>query len=390
MNHASGGYPWDVGDLPFVWTRLSEPSNGGDLADRLPFSLGIDRSCGTLIQLPQQRVREALRIAYRRGSVIGGVMEDGGIHQKYGESFLAFLQEVYGRGDLAGLRVLEIGSGTGYLLRRLRDWGAKVQGIEPGEHGQQAAAHYNLPIVRDFFPSQQLSGTFDLIVLANVLEHVEDPVDLLLDAGKYMRRGSRMAISVPDCEPYIEAGDVSILVHEHWSCYTRQTLANTIFRSVGTGVQIRPASFGGNLYAVAEPDGGPIKVPDDEIRSACDAAARFQAASVKNVQRLQDFFAHAQRQGRTIGVYVPARIVNAATIGQIDLSGCRFFDDNENLHGSYFPGIPIPIESRGALMADPPDDVLIMSCVFGERIRNELQPSVPASTKIVTWSELFA
>jgi hypothetical protein len=53
--------------------------------------------------------------------------------------------------------------------------------------------------------------------------------------------------------------------------------------------------------------------------------------------------------------------------------GIRFFDDDPNAHGKYYPGINIPIENMQDLLAHPTDVVLIMSQTFGPRLAARLK-----------------
>jgi hypothetical protein len=59
------------------------------------------------------------------------------------------------------------------------------------------------------------------------------------------------------------------------------------------------------------------------------------------------------------------------------------------LHGTFFPGIEIPIEGRNDLLNNPTDIVLIMSNSFGKIIAKEIKPELPSNTAIITWHEIF-
>jgi hypothetical protein len=154
---------------------------------------------------------------------------------------------------------------------------------------------------------------------------------------------------------------------------------------------LRPAGFGGCIYAlavsVAEPDAW-----DAAFDHSSDAVQHeaFIARGKQSVQRLADFVAAARRGGKTAGFYVPGRVINSLVVTGSDLSGCRFFDDNRRLWGTYFPGIPIRIENRSEWAAAPPDLTVIMSKTFGQKIRSELEVlRDDRRVRIVPWQELF-
>ena len=88
-----------------------------------------------------------------------------------------------------------------------------------------------------------------------------------------------------------------------------------------------------------------------------------------------------------MGIYIPSRIINSVVSKSIPCR-MRFFDDNPVLHGTYFPGINIPIESRLDLIRDPADVILIMSRFFGEELKRKLSSELPNAT-IITWNQIF-
>jgi 2-polyprenyl-3-methyl-5-hydroxy-6-metoxy-1,4-benzoquinol methylase len=388
MENNVSSFNWFIGELPFIWGPLAESSNPDMIPDRLPFSLCLDCQTCNLMQLSNAGVKEALALAYQRGSLMG-VMEDTGINQRYSDSFIQFLQSKSGRLRFEGLHILEIGSGTGHLLKRFNDLGAEVLGLEPGIHGQEAAKHYNLPIIQAFFPTQEIKGVFDLIVMANVLEHIEDPLKFLREVKGHVHSGSKVAISVPNCEPYIAQGDISMLIHEHWSYFTEATLKTTLYCAGGRDLQIEASGYGGNLYAWFELCGEPVSPAPEDLEKGKVKAQQFQQKAQAMIKRIALLIYEAQREGKTIGLYIPSRAINALTISKTGLDGCRFFDDSQSLEGTFFPGISVPIESRQGLLSCPTDILLILSHTFGKRLAEELRPDLPARTEIITWEDLF-
>ena len=118
-------------------------------------------------------------------------------------------------------------------------------------------------------------------------------------------------------------------------------------------------------------------------------AQQFQQKAQAMIKRIALLIYEAQREGKTIGLYIPSRAINALTISKTGLDGCRFFDDSQSLEGTFFPGISVPIESRQGLLSCPTDILLILSHTFGKRLAEELRPDLPARTEIITWEDLF-
>ena len=393
MTDAQKYFPWEIGKLPFNWGPLKEPTNGPGLPDLLPFGLELDPNTFHLKQVPLSETSQALELAYRSGSQISGIMDESGIGRQYADDFLEFVCAVHGSNNFKDVSVLEIGCGTGYLLHRLSVLGAQAVGIEPGAHGRESVSKYGTKILTDFFPSKKIKGKFDFIVFYAVLEHFERPGEFLANVQEFLSPVGKIALAVPNCEPYIEAGDLSMLLHEHWNYFTRDSLRALISMYGGDDVKVVSSRFGGCHYASAKMG---VKKQRASAMSEADIleltlrAIRFRQKANASAARLERLLNSNRKNGLSTGIFVPGRAVNTLEYTHADLTRCRFFDDNPHYQGCYFPGIPVVIEPRHALVADPTDMVIIMSRTFGDKIGAELERVLPRKTKLITWSDIYA
>lgn len=380
---------WHIESLPFVWGAQETPSNPGGLPDALPFALSFDIRTGLLIQRPDARVEGALTRAYEVGSVLGSNVAEDGIGRRYADDFLDFISRTLDETGTGRQSVLEIGCGNGYLLSRMsRMFGAAI-GVEPGPQGQDGARRYGVHIVQGFFPTPHVTGKYSAIVLMSVLEHVQDPAAFVASLTSYLALGGRIFISVPNESAYIQNGDVSTLFHEHWSYFDRQTLRATMTLAGLTIVSDCESSFGGSLYACLSVGANDMKVSDVQRDDNVRVALRYLSQARSNCDTLQEACVRMTTEGQSLGVYVPARFVNAIGISQIPAQNIRFFDDDPGLLGTYYPGIPIRIESRDDLLRSPTDSVLIMSRTFGPNLATEFRKLLPASTRVLTVADLL-
>jgi len=380
---------WQIGEIPFYFTPLAAWQDNLTLPTKLPFAAGLNISTGSLVQKSLTETERALEQAYLQGSIFSGMMEEEGLGRSYADDFLRFLLDEVSGDWLGTANVLEIGCGTGYLLSRLRPHCASVLGIEPGGHSRSGAELHGVPILHDFFPSLRLTGPYDIVLSYCVLEHIQDPVSFLKSTAALMRPGAFLLLAVPDCEPYIEGGDISMFWHEHWSYFTGDSLHRTLLAAGFELRDLRPAGFGGTIYAFAVKS---VALGDaaEDLSLAVERHQAFLARGKQAVSRFRDFLASARCNCKTIGFYVPIRAINVLTVTGADLSSCRFFDDNRRLWGSYFPGIPIRIENRGEWAGSPPDLTVIMSKTFGGKIQAELEAlGRDRSTRILSWHEMF-
>jgi 2-polyprenyl-3-methyl-5-hydroxy-6-metoxy-1,4-benzoquinol methylase len=376
---------WEIPALPFIFRPLDSPHNPGDIPDTMPFHLGVEGQTGRLSQLPTIRLGKILERAYSEGSMITGLIDGEGIGLQYAEDFLSYVATVVGSDRLDGLRILEVGCGTGYLLYRMHQLGASVHGIEPGPQAELGAERYGIPIDRGFFPAVDVGDGYDVVVMYCLLEHVSDPAGLLRDVARVVRPGGTVLVAVPDEEPYVRAGEVSLLFHEHYSYFSARTLEHTVRCAGSRTVSVTRSDFSNLLFAAYVP--GDLDARPVDVQRDTELAVAFRDRAEKLVAAVWERIDAVRASGGTIGLFVPSRAANILALRDEAYDGIRFFDDNPALTGTYYPGLPIPVEARDGLIASPPSCVLIMSLSFGDRIAASIGPQLGADVEIALLSD---
>jgi methionine biosynthesis protein MetW len=100
-----------------------------------------------------------------------------------------------------GGRVLDIGCASGGLLALLRARAGHLAGLELSASAATAAAQIGDHIVQGALQDAGLpfaADSFDLVVLADVLEHLADPAAGLATAVGWCRPGGAVLVSVPN------------------------------------------------------------------------------------------------------------------------------------------------------------------------------------------------
>ncbi len=98
-------------------------------------------------------------------------------------------------------RVLDIGCGTGSISSLvIAECNAKLVGIEPDPDRAEACRSRGIATVCGYYNDQTADelGAFDVIMFADVLEHVPDPVSLLERAAQHLTRTGCVIVSVPN------------------------------------------------------------------------------------------------------------------------------------------------------------------------------------------------
>ena len=97
-------------------------------------------------------------------------------------------------------RMLEIGCGAGYFLARAQARGWQVTGLDAAPWVAEAAAERGLADVRvaTLAEAGLASASFDVVVMAQVLEHLPRPRELLVDVRRVLSPGALFYANVPN------------------------------------------------------------------------------------------------------------------------------------------------------------------------------------------------
>lgn len=96
-------------------------------------------------------------------------------------------------------KALEVGSSTGVFLSLLKERGWEVQGIEPSAAAADTAKKRGIPTFNTAFEKAELKdSTFDLVIFNHVLEHMENPVEILKKANQVLKKDGAILIDVPN------------------------------------------------------------------------------------------------------------------------------------------------------------------------------------------------
>ena len=94
------------------------------------------------------------------------------------------------------LCVLDVGCGAGLLAKRVKEGGHYVVGMDvyDNDHAKKTCDKFMVVDAEDGL-GQAENRAFDRIVFADILEHVRNPEDLLLEAEEKLKHGGRIVAS---------------------------------------------------------------------------------------------------------------------------------------------------------------------------------------------------
>jgi SAM-dependent methyltransferase len=108
-------------------------------------------------------------------------------------------------------RLLDVGSGRGEILKAARDTGWDALGLEPSPTFAARAREYSGAelFIGSIEEYEGPSGSFDVVVLAAVLEHLYDPAAVISKVSRLLRSGGALFLDVPNEQGlYFQVGNL--------------------------------------------------------------------------------------------------------------------------------------------------------------------------------------
>ncbi len=132
-------------------------------------------------------------------------------------------------------RLLDYGCGSGAFARFMASGGYDVVGLEPFSLGAPTNEASLTLLRKPFENARPELGSFDVITLWHVLEHVKKPIDLLRDLAEHLKDDGVFVISVPNFKSVQSELFKGAWFHldppRHLIHFEPETLASTLTRA---------------------------------------------------------------------------------------------------------------------------------------------------------------
>lgn len=100
-------------------------------------------------------------------------------------------------------RLLDIGTGTGYFADTMKRLGWQVEAVEKNASAREfAKAHFRLEVQPETALKDYASGSFDVITLWHVLEHLEHLDETWETLNTLLTDKGMLLVAVPNCSSY--------------------------------------------------------------------------------------------------------------------------------------------------------------------------------------------
>jgi SAM-dependent methyltransferase len=281
--------------------------------------------------------------------------------------------------------VVELASNDGYLLKQFLPHGVRVLGVDPAPDQAAAAREAGVPTVEEFFGVdvarrlREEHGPADVVIANNVMAHVPELNDFVGGIAALLADDGLATVENPWVKDLIDHGEFDTIYHEHF-CYYSCTSVDALVRRHGmflNDVEYFPDLHGGTLRWHI----GKVEQVSDRAR---DLLRAEHEAGVDTFAYYEDF-AHRVEQTRSelvamleglkadgarIAAYGAAAkgstMVNYVGLGSQLLD--FVVDRNTYKHGTFMPGVHLPVRPVEALLEDQPDYCLILAWNFTDEI----------------------
>jgi SAM-dependent methyltransferase len=147
-------------------------------------------------------------------------------------------------------RVLDFGCGFGQFLEMCRLFGLEAVGVDRSNARRSGAA------VSIYAELDEVPGSFDAVTLFEVLEHLDDPLDVLLRLKARLNQSGLMIVEVPDTSGVngIRSREDYHKVHplDHINAFTPESLVSIMRQAGFVPIDKEPAFVTTSLKRVAK------------------------------------------------------------------------------------------------------------------------------------------
>jgi novobiocin biosynthesis protein NovU/D-mycarose 3-C-methyltransferase len=287
----------------------------------------------------------------------------------------------------SGSKVLEIASNTGVFLKKFKEQGCEVLGIEPAGNIADVALATAIPTRKEFFNAATAKklksewGAADLILGRHVFAHIDDLKDLVAGLAVISHVETLIAFEVPYVVDFFEHTEYDTVYHEHLSYISVRSIEALVKDSpfMLSRVDRYPIHGGSILFHLrhrasqARPHASVAQAIENEKQMRLSEPATWEgfAQRVSHIRaELPTLLRKLKSQGkRIIGYGASAKgntLLNTCGITTKELD--YIIDNTPFKQNKIAPGSWIPVRPPEMLLKEQPDYALLLAWNFAPEI----------------------
>lgn len=280
--------------------------------------------------------------------------------------------------EVPQLRVLDIASNDGSLLRCFAERGHEVLGVDPAENLRDLSAANGVNTIVGFWDldlAKSMDSRFDVIVAMNVLGHLPYPAEFLRACASVLAPGGRIYIQTSQSE-MVERAEFDTIYHEHHSFFTARSF-QALCRRVDLDIaSVRKVPEHGRSYRWTLT--ASQAVPDSSVQDLLvyeeshgfydtETYSSFGRRVQETASFLRQAVTDARSQGlRPVGYGAAAKGNTVLNLADVRLD--FIVDDNSLKVGLLSPGHDSPIVASDALGTEDDLCLVILAWNFFDEI----------------------
>jgi len=354
---------------PGVPTNCSALHATAEAAQSVPrgdIELAFCSNCGMIFNAAFEREQVTYDVSYENS------LRFSPTFCEYADSLAARLVETHG---LRGKRIVEVGCGDGEFLRTIcRKGGNSGAGFDPSFAG--ILDDPNIAIIRNSYDDLAADTPADFVCCRHVLEHIQQPRDLLLQVHRALsgRAGSAAYFEVPDAIAVLSGTAIWDVIYPHCNYFTAVSLAG-LFEACHFTVHNITMSFGQQYLAIeASPrtNSTPLRPSyrSLDIQKLSRVVDRFRLHFRETVEQWARFLEYAHAEGRRVVLWgAGAKAVTFLNTIPGASRVASVVDLNPRKQGSFVPGTGHQVIAPKALGCTQPDILITLNPVYEGEIR---------------------
>lgn len=370
-----------IKSVPFFIGPVA-PRTNIDVPSTMSFNLGVHPKYAIPVLLVTEEIRALLSKVYSYGSMVSTPLGETELSRDRMHEVLDNLLALF-KGNIKGVRFLEIGSGNGTLLNELKVRGADVTGIEIGPQGEKAVKKYALRIIKEPLRPHFFKNKFDCIFSYGCLEHIIELDEFFSASRDCLKGGGLFFHAVPNSEIYFNSGGFGHLAHEHVNYFTKQNAIRLLNSQGFCSARAYTSAAGNELFILGYNNpAAKLAWPGENRRFILEETKKIKAYSRKlntKIKKVVVALEKMQSKNESIGFYAGGF---EYSIFLKNFNKIRYFDSDPYKHGkAWLRGLPC-IESPLTLKKQAVDNLLICEDYYYNDIIKYLRKELKISAKI--------
>lgn len=296
--------------------------------------------------------------------------------------------------------VIEVASNDGTFLKRFKDSGHTVLGIDPATNIAKQANDNGIPTMNRFFSirlAKQLlkkKGRADCVYARNVIPHVEDVHDVLGGMKQCLKNDGVGAIEFHASEVILEELHYDSVYHEHLCYHSIESISHLLSRHGLNAFDLTKSPISGGSYVIyfskekreiSETLGQKRLSESLSGTGTHEKWSAFARACTIHKEKLKQMIDQEMAGGKKlIGYGASARsstLLNFCGIDKHQLTCIA--DQNPIKHDKITPGTDIPIVAPSKAFGEKPDVVVLLAWNFKNEILAILNKKFQFKGKII-------